>query len=162
MQAAAGVFGDSSGECLNAMIWWVILLNVQCGWLLLLIFLSVWVLILDHLVNYSRKVKNRCRCPLQTIVCMLMLIFVLLCYFIWFTWIVLLCWPASCSCYFDWRVMLYDVFFFVCKLLTDFISAMKLLMVVMPKIPYSIAALTLRYILLCFSFNFFNYQWNSL
>ena len=118
MQAAAGVFGDSSGECLNAMIWWVILLNVQCGWLLLLIFLSVWVLILDHLVNYSRKVKNRCRCPLQTIVCMLMLIFVLLCYFIWFTWIVLLCWPASCSCYFDWRVMLYDVFFF-CMQITD-------------------------------------------
>jgi len=91
MQAAAGVFGDSSGECLNAMIWWVILLNVQCGWLLLLIFLSVWVLILDHLLNYSRKVTHRCRCPLQTVVCMLMPIFVLLCYFLWFTWIALLC-----------------------------------------------------------------------
>jgi len=50
----------------------------------------------------------RCSCPL---VCMLTLIFVLLCYFICFTWIGLLCWPPSCSCYFDWRVMLCDVFF---------------------------------------------------
>jgi len=83
--------GDSSGECLNAVIWWVILLNVRCGWLLLQIFLSVWVFVLDHLLNYSRKVTHRCRCPLQTVVCMLMPIFVLLCYFLWFTWIALLC-----------------------------------------------------------------------
>ena len=103
--------GDSSGECLNAVIWWVILLNVRCGWLLLQIFLSVWVFVLDHLLNYSRKVTHRCRCPLQTVVCMLTLIFVLLCYFIWFTWIALLCLPPSCSRYFDWRVMLCDVFF---------------------------------------------------
>jgi len=103
--------GDSSGECLNAVIWWVILLNVRCGWLLLQIFLSVWVFVLDHLLNYSRKVTHRCRCPLQTVVCMLTLIFVLLCYFIWFTWIALLCLPPSCSRYFDWRVMLSDVFF---------------------------------------------------
>jgi len=103
--------GDSSGECLNAVIWWVILLNFRCGWLLLQIFLSVWVLVLDHLLNYSRKVTHRCRCPLQTVVCMLTLIFVLLCYFIWFTWIALLCLPPSCSRYFDWRVMLSDVFF---------------------------------------------------
>ena len=86
-------------------------LMARCGWSLLLIFISLWVLVLDHLLNYSRKVTHRCRCPLQTVVCMLTLIFVLLCYFIWFTWIALLCLPPSCSRYFDWRVMLSDVFF---------------------------------------------------
>ena len=121
--------GDSSGECLNAVIWWVILLNVRCGWLLLQIFLSVWVLVLDHLLNYSRKVTHRCRCPLQTVVCMLMPIFVLLCYFLWFTWIALLC---------DLRHVLAIsieelcsvMCFSLCKLLTVFFSAMKLVMVV--------------------------------
>ena len=104
-------------------------LMARCGWSLLLIFISLWVLVLDHLLNYSRKVTHRCRCPLQTVVCMLMPIFVLLCYFLWFTWIALLC---------DLRHVLAIsieelcsvMCFSLCKLLTVFFSAMKLVMVV--------------------------------